>query len=181
MENSDKKKEVGAAMKQFRDIVARLRDPETGCPWDRRQTLADMKGCCVDEAVEVLAGIDLYNDTGNADNLKEELGDLLLQIVLQAQIAEDEGLFSLSDVIQGISEKMIRRHPHVFHPGDPANGELEDLIAENQPLDEEGNLLTSWADIKALEKKGKVNTDSYLENAYEQMIDRIEEKRALKD
>lgn len=156
-------------MARFRKIIARLRDPETGCRWDKAQTLESVKPCCVEEAAEVLAGIDMYNATGNADNLKEELGDLLMQVVLQSQIAEELGLFDLDDVIQGISEKMIRRHPHVFHEGDPANGDLEELIRENQARDEKGELLTTWAEIKALEKKDKVSADAYLPKAFDQV------------
>ncbi|MCQ2501836.1 MAG: hypothetical protein MJ117_10885, partial [Lachnospiraceae bacterium] len=119
---------------------------------------------------EVLAGIDMYHATGNADNLKEELGDLLLQVVLLAQIAEELGLFDLNDVIGGISKKMIRRHPHVFHTDDPKNGDLEKMIRENQAKDEEGNLLTTWAEIKDWEKKrGKISADAYLPEAWEQV------------
>lgn len=161
--------ETNTSISLFRHIIARLRDPETGCRWDKAQTLESVKPCCVEEAAEVLAGIDLYNATGNPENLKEELGDLLMQVVLQSQIAEELGLFNLDDVIQVISEKMIRRHPHVFHVNDPANGELEDMIRANQAKDENGNLLTTWAEIKALEKKGKVSADEYLPKAFDQV------------
>lgn len=160
--------ETSTSIARFRQIIARLRDPETGCRWDKAQTLDSVKACCIEEAAEVLAGIDLYNATGNSDNLKEELGDLLMQVVLQSQIAEELGLFDLNDVIQVISEKMIRRHPHVFHVNDPLNGELEEMIRANQARDENGQLLTSWAEIKALEKRGKVSADGYLPKALEE-------------
>ena len=89
-------------------IIARLR-AEDGCPWDREQTHGSLKAACVEEAAEVVGGINILEQTGNAENLKEELGDLLLQVVMHAQIAKEEELFTLEDVIRGISEKMIRR------------------------------------------------------------------------
>ena len=88
-------------------VIARLRAKD-GCPWDREQTHASLKSACVEEAAEVIGGINILESTGNAENLKEELGDLLLQVVMHAQIAEEEGLFALEDVIHGITEKMIR-------------------------------------------------------------------------
>ena len=99
-------------------IMKRLRDPENGCPWDKEQTFESLKPCMVNEMTEALAGIDLYTQTGNTENLCEELGDVLMQVVLLSQIAREKGLFDITDVIKGISEKMIRRHPHVFEaPG----------------------------------------------------------------
>ena len=95
-------------------IMQRLRDPENGCPWDKEQTFESLKPCMVNEMTEALAGIDLYTQTGNAENFCEELGDVLMQVVLLSQIAREKGLFDITDVIKGISEKMIRRHPHVF-------------------------------------------------------------------
>ena len=97
----------------FLRIVARLR-AEDGCPWDKAQTHGSLKTCLVEECYEVLEGIRLLEEDGEGDNLCEELGDLLLQVVLHARIAQEEGLFAMEDVVQGISEKMIRRHPHVF-------------------------------------------------------------------
>jgi MazG family protein len=90
-------------------IVARLRAPG-GCPWDREQTHASLRGGLLEEAYEVVAAIDGADD----DNLREELGDLLLQTVFHAQIAEEEGRFRFDDVARGIAEKLVRRHPHVF-------------------------------------------------------------------
>ena len=98
---------------EFQKVIARLRAPD-GCPWDREQSHESLKPACIEEAAEVLCGINILAETGNPDNLKEELGDLLLQIVMHAQIAEEEGLFTMDDVIRGVREKMIRRHPHVF-------------------------------------------------------------------
>ena len=129
-------------MKEFdrlKEIMARLRS-KNGCPWDREQTHMSLKPACMEEAAEVVCGINILEATGNADNLKEELGDLLLQVVLHAQIAEEEGLFTLEDVCRGISDKMIRRHPHVF-------GE--------ETVNQSGEVVTKWNDIKKAEKAGK--------------------------
>ena len=101
------------AFETFVDIIAKLRG-ENGCPWDKEQTFESLKPCMINEMTEALAGIDLYTQTGNTENLCEELGDVLMQVVLLSQIAKEKGLFDITDVIKGISEKMIRRHPHVF-------------------------------------------------------------------
>jgi len=87
----------------------RLREPG-GCPWDREQTLESLTGYLLEEAYEVVDAV----QSGRPDRLREELGDLLLQIVFMARISRESGLFGLDDVCAGISEKMIRRHPHVF-------------------------------------------------------------------
>lgn len=91
------------------EIIARLRAPD-GCPWDREQTHASLREFLLQESYEVLAAL----DEGNSEKLCQELGDLLLQIVLHTQIATEAGEFKLSDVMQGINTKLIRRHPHVF-------------------------------------------------------------------
>ena len=117
---------------EFVDTIATLRAPG-GCPWDMEQTHESMKGCLMDEAQEVLDAIDAKDD----DNLCEELGDLLLQVVMHAQIAAEEGRFTIEDVIRGVNDKMIRRHPHVF--GDVKVDSLEDQ-------------LKLWEQIKAQEK-----------------------------
>jgi len=93
----------------LRQIIARLRSPD-GCPWDREQTHASLKGNLLEESYETLEAI----DSGQPAKLCEELGDLLLQIVLHAQIAAEAGHFQIEDVISGITQKLIRRHPHVF-------------------------------------------------------------------
>ena len=100
-------------MEDLERIVALLRAPG-GCPWDREQTHGSLKAACVEEAAEVVGGINILEQTGNAENLKEELGDLLLQVVMHAQIAKEEGRFTIDDVIDGLCRKMVRRHPHVF-------------------------------------------------------------------
>lgn len=100
---------LGPAFLQFSQIIAKLRSPD-GCPWDRVQTLASIKPYTLEETYELLAAIDADDNAA----ICEELGDVLLQVVLDAQIAADEGRFTLVDVIEGIAEKMVRRHPHVF-------------------------------------------------------------------
>lgn len=94
---------------RLRAIVARLRAPG-GCPWDREQTHASLRGALVEETYEVLAAIDARDDV----NLREELGDLLLHVVMHAQMAGERGAFTFDDVATEIAEKMVRRHPHVF-------------------------------------------------------------------
>ncbi len=97
----------------FREIIAELRG-ENGCPWDKAQTMESLKPCLLNETIEVEAAIDLCQETQDDKNLCEELGDLLLQVVLLTQLAQEEGRFTMEDVISGIGRKMIRRHPHVF-------------------------------------------------------------------
>lgn len=123
----------------FREIIERLRG-EGGCPWDREQTHQSLKPCLTEEANEVLEGIDIYERTGDWDNLCEELGDLLLQVMMHSVIAQEEGIFTIDDVIQGVSEKMIRRHPHVFGDGHAKSSQ---------------EVLLTWEEIKAQEKNGK--------------------------
>lgn len=100
-------------MKEFSRLVGimkKLRHPRRGCPWDLKQTPASLKEYVLEEAHELIEAI----DGGDADAVREELGDLLLQIVFLAQLAEEEDKFSIGDVISGISEKLVRRHPHIF-------------------------------------------------------------------
>ncbi len=93
----------------LRQVVATLRDPG-GCPWDRVQTHQSLRPFLVEEASETLAAL----DEGDPDRLREELGDLLLEVLLHVQIAEETGEFTLADVVYGIADKLVRRHPHVF-------------------------------------------------------------------
>ncbi len=122
-------------MKEFErlvEIIKKLRG-EGGCPWDREQTLETLKPCLMEETCEVLEAMD-----EGGEELKGELGDLLMNIVFQADICEDEGKFNIEDVARGINEKMIRRHPHVFK-------EKDDSITSNQ-------VLANWEEIKKTEK-----------------------------
>jgi tetrapyrrole methylase family protein / MazG family protein len=97
------------ALRQLCEVVALLRSP-AGCPWDREQTLETIKPCTLEETYELLEAI----DRGDDEAIVEELGDLLLQVVLDAQIGADEGRFQLTHVVQGLIDKLIARHPHVF-------------------------------------------------------------------
>src|SRR5664279_2691103 len=91
-------------------IMARLRDPAGGCPWDLEQSFATIAPYTIEEAYEVADAI----ARGDLGDLKDELGDLLLQVVYHARMAQEQGAFSFADVVEGITAKMIRRHPHVF-------------------------------------------------------------------
>jgi len=97
-------------MARLLDIMARLRAPGKGCPWDLEQNLSTLKPFLIEEAYEVLDAM----EKGSAEDLEEELGDLLFEIVFQARVCEENGDFSFADVARGICEKMIRRHPHIF-------------------------------------------------------------------
>ncbi len=149
---------------ELKETVRRLRAPG-GCPWDREQTHKSLKPAVIEEAAEVICGINAYDKTGNPENLKEELGDLLLQVVMHAQIAEEEGLFSFEDVAEGITEKLIRRHPHVF-------GSLKVQNSEE--------VLLNWEEIKAKEKEGKEDVSCFLPDAFDEAQELIERARRRK-
>ena len=121
------------------EIVKALRG-ENGCPWDKVQTHNSLRPCMMEEAAEVLAAIRIYEQTSDSDNLKEELGDVLFQVVMHSCIAEEEKLFTMEDVVSGIAEKMVRRHPHVFS------------LATVKDSDE---VVQNWEEIKKQEKQGK--------------------------
>ncbi|MCQ2517878.1 MAG: MazG family protein [Lachnospiraceae bacterium] len=140
------------------DIVGTLRS-ENGCPWDREQTHSSIKRTCIEEACEVVCGINILEETGNYDNLREELGDLLLQVVFHARMAEEEGFFTMEDVCRDISDKMIRRHPHVF-------GEVT--------VSDSGEVLDNWEKIKAFEKKDKALERKFLPKAFEESKELID-------
>ena len=118
------------------EVMRRLRDPETGCPWDKAQTFDTIAPYTVEESYEVADAI----QRKDMRDLKEELGDLLFQVVFHARIAEEQGLFDFNDVAAGMSEKLIRRHPHVF-------GDAGDRTADEQNAE--------WEIIKAQERKAK--------------------------
>jgi MazG family protein len=117
-------------------IMARLRDPVDGCPWDQEQTFASIAPYTVEEAYEVADAIERNDLT----DLKDELGDLLLQVVFHARMAEEQGLFAFDDVARAINDKMIRRHPHVFA------GETYASLADQK---------NGWDDLKAAERATK--------------------------
>lgn len=119
-------------------LMARLRAPD-GCPWDREQTPASLKPQLLEEAYEVLEAI----DGSNAAHLTEELGDLLLHVVFQAQIAREAGLFTFADVVQGIAEKLVRRHPHVFG---------------SEKVADAAGTIALWTELKKAEKPERLST-----------------------
>ena len=117
-------------------VMARLRDPKRGCPWDVKQDFASIATYTIEEAYEVAEAI----DRGDLGDLKDELGDLLLQVVFHAQMANEQGAFAFADVVAAINDKMIRRHPHVF--GDAS---VEDADAQT----------AAWETMKAAERAAK--------------------------
>lgn len=126
------------------DIMAQLRNPDGGCPWDLEQTFSTIAPYTIEEAYEVSDAI----DRGDMSDLKDELGDLLLQVVFHARMAEEENLFSFSDVAGSISDKMIRRHPHVF---DSHDADTPDAVR------------ISWEETKAAERREKGQDESALD------------------
>jgi tetrapyrrole methylase family protein/MazG family protein len=137
-------------IERLKEIVEKLRAKD-GCPWDREQTHESLKPEVIEEAAEVICGINILSETGDAENLKEELGDLLLQVMFHAVLAEEEGLFTFEDVARTINEKMVRRHPHVFS-------------GVNFASDEERH--AAWEKIKKQEKAGKEWYADYLPAAF---------------
>ena len=118
------------------EIMARLRDPVGGCPWDKEQTFATVAPYTIEEAYEVADAI----ERGDLDELKDELGDLLLQVVFHARMAEEMGAFDFADVARAIADKMVRRHPHVFE-----DVRYKDVAEQTE----------SWEQIKAGERAAK--------------------------
>lgn len=115
------------------DIMAKLRAPE-GCPWDRKQTHASLLNYLIEEAYEFIDAV----EAGDKANMREELGDVLLQVVFHAQLAREAGDFDFADVVQGISDKLVRRHPHVF-------GDIK--------LEGADAVEVKWAELKRAEKE----------------------------
>ena len=124
-------------LQRLMEIMAHLRSPE-GCPWDQEQTHETLTRCLVEEVSETIEAI----DENDMELLEEELGDLLLQVVFHAQIAKENGDFDMEDIARGISDKLVRRHPHVF--GD-----------EKGTIDQADQVVDHWEQVKAEEKKQK--------------------------
>lgn len=139
IQSKDRQSEDRHPLFRLIEIMAKLRDPDGGCPWDLEQTFATIAPYTVEEAYEVADAI----ERGDLSDLKEELGDLLLQVVFHSRMAEEQGAFDIRDVATAISDKMIRRHPHVF--GDHA---YENLSAQ----------VAGWEELKAQERKAKAKT-----------------------
>ena len=119
---------------RFMEVVREIREK---CPWDSVQTHESLKKYLVEESQEVLDGIDRLSENGDSDNLCEELGDVLFQVALHSLIAQEEGLFTIEDVISGVTDKMRFRHPKIFAPDD------EELCS------------LSWEALKAKERSAK--------------------------
>ncbi len=131
--------EAEDALRRLVNIMASLRNPDGGCAWDIKQTHATIAPYTIEEAYEVAEAV----ANGNVDELRDELGDLLLQVVFQARIAEEAGHFDFADIADSIAEKMLRRHPHIFEAH-------EDRTADEQRL--------AWEDMKEAERKAKNKT-----------------------
>jgi len=132
----------GTSLEAFADVVAHLRAPE-GCPWDRKQTIKSLRPHLLEEAYEALSAI----DAGEMDELQEELGDLLLMVLMLAQIASEEEGFNFTQVVHGIYTKIVRRHPHVF-------GDMK--------IQDEAGVLVNWEKLKELERKNNGDNDKGL-------------------
>jgi MazG family protein len=150
-----------AAVERLLSIMERLRGPQ-GCPWDREQTLKTLRPYVLEETYEVLEAI----DAGDAREHCAELGDLLLQIVFQAQLRKEEGAFDFADVANAISDKLVSRHPHVFGDADAKDADA---------------VLRQWAALKREERKKKGGGESVLEGVPKEMpalarADRLTEK-----
>lgn len=130
----------------LKEIIHILRS-ENGCPWDKVQTYESLRPCVTEEAAEVVAAVRVHKESGDSENLCEELGDLMLQVVMYGEIAKEQQDFTLEDVVDGISKKMIRRHPHVFGE---AFADTPDQVLKN------------WDEIKKQEKIGKTWVKSEL-------------------
>ena len=123
-----------SAIEDLLKTVAALREPETGCPWDIAQTHRSISDCLIDECCELLQTI----DRNDLHHMEEELGDVLLQVVMHAQMAREAGHFDFDDVCKEINEKLVRRHPHVF---------------DDRPLGDCDAVLKQWEEIKSVEQK----------------------------
>ena len=126
--------EAEEALRRIINIMSCLRSPTQGCEWDLKQTHETISPYTIEEAYEVAEAI----KNGSIEEIRDELGDLLLQVVFQARIAEEKGDFDFADIADSISEKMIRRHPHVFKKSEAQNGQTN-----------------TWEEIKAIERKNK--------------------------
>jgi len=138
-------RDAAAGHRRLIEIMRRLRDPEGGCPWDLVQDFASIAPYTIEEAYEVAEAI----EHSDMDELRDELGDLLLQVVYHAQMAEERGAFGFSDVVRAISDKMLRRHPHVF------GTDSREKTPDQQTRD--------WERLKAAERAGKPQATSALD------------------
>jgi XTP/dITP diphosphohydrolase len=171
----------GSLQEAFTDlvaVVARLRDPEQGCPWDLEQTHASLVPYVLEEAHEVADAI----RHGDDRHLAEELGDLLLQVVLHAQIASEEGRFDLASICRGLRAKLVRRHPHVFAVADgmgndqAAEPEAGPIAANRGQAGDAAAVKRSWESIKAAERAGAPGSGQGLAPSASPLSDRLASK-----
>lgn len=127
---------VDENIQKLLDIMTRLRDPQRGCAWDLKQDFNSLAPYTIEEAYEVVDAI----DRRDFDGLREELGDLLLQIVFQAELAREQNRFNFNDVVRAICDKMTRRHPHIFAHAKERSAEEQTRLWEQQKREEQGNL-----------------------------------------
>jgi nucleoside triphosphate diphosphatase len=135
-------------------LMARLRDPQQGCPWDLKQTWKSIVPHTLEEAYEVAECI----EQGDYDHLKEELGDLLFQVVYYARFAEEEGRYDFADIVDGLTAKLVRRHPHVF-----PDGTLQSSSAGDASQIDTAAVKSRWESIKAEERQHKLQAESVLD------------------
>jgi len=151
----------GTSLESFQEIVAHLRAPD-GCPWDKEQTHESLRRHLLEESYEAIAAI----DSGDFDAMREEFGDLLLQIMLNSQIASEEGEFTANDVVKGIYDKIIRRHPHVF-------GDVK--------VDDVDGVLQNWEKLKEKERKGKGENEKGLLDGVPLSLPALSQAQAYQD
>lgn len=176
-----------ARVETLRAVMVALRTPVTGCPWDLEQTFASIAPYTIEEAHEVSDAIERHD----MENLAEELGDLLLQVVYHAQIASELGLFNFDDVVAGISRKMIRRHPHVFgneqaRSAKLAKGFWEDIKAQERSNSKAGVLAAVPLNLPALTRAQKLQSKAAkvgfdwpsIDNVLDKITEEIEEIRS---
>src|SRR3990167_7096862 len=137
-----KKIRMSSNMTRLVEIMALLRDPKKGCPWDVEQTFASIAPHTIEEAYEVADAI----ERNDMKALADELGDLLLQVVFYAQMAEEDGIFDFEDVAGAICDKLVRRHPHVFAEAN---------------VDSASEQLKAWENLKATERKAKADEEAH--------------------
>jgi uncharacterized protein YabN with tetrapyrrole methylase and pyrophosphatase domain len=145
---------MGEAVAQVARVADRLRAPD-GCPWDREQTHATLRPFLIEEAYEAVEAL----EAGDAARLREELGDLLFQVVIHAQLAREDGRFDLAEVARGLAEKLVRRHPHVF---------------EGKAI--EGDVLSQWERIKKDEKRDAAAALRRANEHFAERVRRIEQR-----
>ena len=141
------------------EIMATLRNPDGGCPWDLAQDFSTIAPYTIEDAYEVADAI----DRGDLTDLRDELGDLLLQVVFHAQMAKERGAFEFGDVVAAICDKMTRRHPHVFDAHGCANaagGRMPGAAAEEARKDDAEAQLQHWEDLKRAERAAKGDVDT---------------------